>query len=61
MLIELINDRSARNGEKTTKYIHTIFQASFPSILRSVGLNAGSNTSHFLSSSQNHILSADHD
>ncbi|MDR3239280.1 MAG: TetR/AcrR family transcriptional regulator [Clostridiales bacterium] len=40
MLIECINDRSVRNWEKITQYIHTIFRASFPSILRSVGLPA---------------------
>jgi probable dihydroxyacetone kinase regulator len=39
MLIECINDRSVRNWEKTIQYIHTIFQTSFPSILRSVDIN----------------------
>jgi probable dihydroxyacetone kinase regulator len=39
MLIELINDRSDRNWEKTTQYIYTIFEVSFPSILRSIDVN----------------------
>jgi AcrR family transcriptional regulator len=39
MLIEFINDRSDRNWEKTIQYIYTIFEVSFPSILRSMDAN----------------------
>jgi probable dihydroxyacetone kinase regulator len=52
MLIECINDRSVRNWEKTTQYIHAIFRASFPSILRSIQLDSSGKNSHLVDVAQ---------